>query len=163
LMVGLAYDLRFLRRPNLSESSHLVVRKPQFQVRSGVEIAPTTPHDKNWVEAGTIRFPLVFNFHQQPSAFTAYPVIGIEGGSHLDTHLAESDPILRGVAEVDGSFRWPFNLTHNFLGSSPITLEYSYRIRWLAYVAPTTDVANTERNCSPQAGVHFFGEASSNR
>jgi len=142
LMVGLAYDLRFLRDPNLSESSHLVVRKPQFQVRSGVEIAPTTPHDKNWVEAGTIRFPLVFNFHQQPSAFTAYPLIGIEGGSHLDTHLGESEPILRGVAGVDGSFRWPFNLTHNFLGSSPITLEYSYRIRWLAYVEPTTDVAN---------------------
>jgi hypothetical protein len=50
--------------------------------------------------------------------------------------------ILRGVAGVDGSFRWPFNLTHNFLGSSPITLEYSYRIRWLAYAEPTTDVAN---------------------
>ena len=142
LIAGLAYDLRFLTHPNLSETSHLVVRKPQFQVRSGAEIAPTTPHDKNWVEAGIIRFPLVFNFHQQPSAFTAYPVIGIEGGAHLDTHLAENDSILRGVAGVDGSFRWPFNLTHNFLGSSPITLEYSYRIRWLAYPEPTTDVAN---------------------
>jgi|HubBroStandDraft_5_1064220.scaffolds.fasta_scaffold16526_2 hypothetical protein len=142
LILGLAYDVRFLRHPNVSESSHLVVRKPQFQVRSGTEIAPTTPHDKNWVEAGTIRFPLIFNFHQQPSAFTAYPVVGVEGGSHFDTHLAENDPILRGVAGVDGSFRWPFNLTHNFLGSSPITLEYSYRVRWLAYAEPTTDVAN---------------------
>ena len=141
LLVGLAYDLRFLRNPNFREFPHVVVRKPQFQVRSGAEIAPTTPHDKNWVEAGTVKFPFVFNFHQQPSAFTAYPLVGIEGGSHIDTHLVEDDPILRGVAGVDGSFRWPFNLTHNFLGSSPITLEYSYRMRWLAYAEPLTDVA----------------------
>lgn len=142
LIVGLAYDLRAQQEPNMYRSSHFVLRKPQFQVRSSVEIAPTTPHDKNWVEAGTIKLPLVFNFHQQPSAFTAYPVIGIEGGSHFDTHLVENDPILRGVAGVDGSFRWPFNLTHNFLGSSPITFEYSYRMRWLAYKEPFTDVAN---------------------
>jgi hypothetical protein len=143
LLVGLAYDLRFLRDPNYAEFSHFVIRKPQFQIRTGAEIAPTTPHDKNWVEAGTLRFPFVFNFHKQPSAFTAYPVIGIEGGSHFDTHLTENDPILRGVAGLDGSFRWPFNLTHNFLGSSPITLEYSYRMRWLAYAEPMTDVANS--------------------
>jgi hypothetical protein len=142
LIVGLAYDLRAVRSPNFYAFSHFALRKPQFQIRSSVEIAPTTPHDKNWVEAGTVKFPLVFNFHQQPSAFTAYPVIGIEGGSHFDTHLVEDNPILRGVAGVDGSFRWPFNLTHNFLGSSPITLEYSYRMRWLAYAEPTTDVAN---------------------
>ncbi|HXE32816.1 MAG TPA: hypothetical protein VN087_02805 [Verrucomicrobiae bacterium] len=142
LIVGLAYDLRALKNPNLTRTSHFVLRKPQFQVRTSVEIAPTTPHDKNWVEAGTIKFPLVFNFHQQPSAFTAYPVIGVEGGSHFDTHLVENEAILRGVAGVDGSFRWPFNLTHNFLGSSPITFEYSYRIRWLAYAEPITSVAD---------------------
>lgn len=142
LIVGLAYDLKPQQEPNLYRSSHFVLRKPQFQVRSSVEIAPTTPHDKNWVEAGTIKFPLVFNFHQQPSAFTAYPVIGIEGGSHFDTHLVENKSILRGVAGVDGSFRWPFNLTHNFLGTSPITFEYSYRVRWLAYEEPFTDLAN---------------------
>jgi hypothetical protein len=142
LIVGFAYDLRAQQKPNIYRSYHFVLRKPQFQVRSSAEIAPTTPHDKNWVEAGTIKLPLVFNFHQQPSAFTAYPVIGIEGGSHIDTHLIENEPMLRGVAGVDGSFRWPFNLTHNFLGSSPITFEYSYRIRWLAYAEPKTNVAN---------------------
>jgi len=142
LLVGIAYDMRFLRDPNYTEFSHFVIRKPQLQIRTGAEIAPTAPHDKNWVEAGVLRFPLIFNFHKQPSAFTAYPVIGIEGGSHFDTHLTENDPILRGVAGLDGSFRWPFNLTHNFLGSSPITFEYSYRMRWLAYAEPTTDVAN---------------------
>jgi hypothetical protein len=142
LIVGLAYDLRALGEPNFARSSHFIVRKPQFQVRSSVEIAPTSPHDKNVVEAGTIKLPLVFNFHQQPSAFTAYPVIGVEGGAHFDTHLQEDEAILRGIAGVDGSFRWPFNLTHNFLGSSPITFEYSYRMRWLAYEEPYTDVAN---------------------
>jgi hypothetical protein len=142
LIVGLAYDLRAKQEPNIHRSSHFVLREPQFQVRSSVEIAPTTPHDKNWVEAGTIKLPLVFNFHKQPSAFTAYPVIGIEGGTHFDTHLIENAAILRGVAGVDGSFRWPFNVSHNFLGSSPITLEYSYRMRWLAYEEPFTDVAN---------------------
>ncbi len=147
LIVGLAYDLRAQRDPNFYQSSHFVLRKPQFQVRTSVEIAPTTPHDKNWVEAGTIKLPFVFNFHKQPSAFTAYPVIGVEGGTHFDTHLVENEAILRGIAGVDGSFRWPFNLTHNFFGSSPITFEYSYRVRWLAYAEPMTDVANngTER------------------
>jgi hypothetical protein len=142
LIVGLAYDIRAQKEPNFYRSSHFVLRKPQFQVRSSVEIAPTTPHDKNVVEAGTVKLPLVFNFNKQPSAFTAYPVIGIEGGSHFDTHLVEDQRILRGVAGVDGSFRWPFNLTHNFLGSSPITFEYSYRMRWLAYEEPFTDLAN---------------------
>ena len=142
LIVGLAYDVRPLRNPNFTRSSHFIVRKPQFQIRSSVEIAPTTPHDKNWVESGTIKLPLVFNFHQQPSAFTAYPVLGVEGGSHFDTHLVEDNPVLRGVAGIDGSFRWPFNALHNFLGSSPITFEYSYRMRWLAYAEPMTDVAD---------------------
>jgi hypothetical protein len=141
LIVGLAYDIRAQKEPNFYRSSHFVFRKPQFQVRSSVEIAPTTPHDKNVVEAGTVKLPLVFNFNKQPSAFTAYPVIGIEGGSHFDTHLVEDQRILRGVAGVDGSFRWPFNLTHNFLGSSPITFEYFYRIRWLAYAEPITDLS----------------------
>ena len=101
-----------------------------------------TPN-KNWVGAGTIKFPLVFNFHQQPSAFTAYPVIGIEGGTHFDMNpiqneSVENESILRGVAGVDGSFRWPFNFTHNLMGNSPITFEYSYRIRWPAYAEPIT-------------------------
>lgn len=142
LITGIAYDLRALSKPNLFQSPHFIIRKPQFQFRSTAEVAATTPHDTNWVEAGTIKFPLVFNFHQQPSAFTAYPVIGVEGGAHVNTHLAENNPIFRGVGGVDGSFRWPFNVIHNFLGSNPITLEYSYRVRWLAYSEPFTDVAS---------------------
>jgi len=156
LIVGLAYDVRALRSPNLTRSSHLILRKPQLQVQAGVEVAPTTPHDKNSIESGTIKIPLVFNFHQQPSAFTAYPVLGIEGGSHFDTHLVENSSIFRGVAGVDGSFRWPFNLTHNFLGTSPITFAYSYRMRWLAYDEPMTDVANNGTETLGSGRRSFF-------
>jgi hypothetical protein len=60
----------------------------------------------------------------------------------VETHLAENNRIFRGLGGVDGSFRWPFNLTHNFLGSNPITFEYSYRVRWLVYSELFTDVAN---------------------
>jgi hypothetical protein len=142
-LVGLAFDFRWLRSPNVIELPHFVLRKPQLRVQSGTEIAPTTPHDINYVQSATIKIPLVFGFHQQPSTVTTYPVVGIEGGSHIQTHIAENDSILRGVGGVDGSFRWPYNVTHSFLGSSPITLDYSYRMRWLAFEEPTTNPAGT--------------------
>jgi hypothetical protein len=85
----------------------------------------------------------VFTFHEQPSTLTVYPVIGIEGGWHVETHLTENNSLLRGVAGVDGSFRWPYNVTHNFLGPNPITLDYSYRMRWLASGEPTTNPAGS--------------------
>lgn len=156
LISGVAYDFRALRHPNVARFSHFIIRKPQFQIRSSAEAAPTTPSDTNWVESGTIKFPLVFNFHQQPSAFTAYPVMGVEGGTHVDTHLADNNPIFRGVGGVDGSFRWPFNVTHNFLGSNPITFEYSYRVRWLAYSEPFTDVANNTAETLAGGRRSFF-------
>jgi len=142
LIFGVAYDFRWLRNPNFIERSSFVLRKLQFEVRSGPEIAPTTPHDLNLVESETGKLPFVFNFHQQPSFLTIYPVVGLEEGSHFVTHLTESGPLFRGLAGLDGSVRWPFIFTHNFLGSTPITLDYSYRMRWLAYDEPTTDVAN---------------------
>lgn len=155
LIVGLAYDVRPLKDPNLKRFSHFIVRKPQAQIQSGVEIAPVTSHDANWISSGTVKFPLVFNWHQQPSLFTVYPVTGLEGGSHFETHFLENNPILRYFVGTDGSFRWPFNFTHNFLGGTPITFEYSYRTRWLAYAEPTTDVVNngTEKLGS---GRHSF-------
>lgn len=143
-LAGIAFDARAIRRPNFyDESEHFKIRKPQFRIQTGAELAPTTPHDSNWVESGTVKIPFVFTFHQQPSALTVYPVIGIEGGSHVSTHLTEPDPVLRGLAGMDGSFRWPYNLGHAFLGSSPITVDYSYRMRWLAYAEPTTNPAGT--------------------
>jgi hypothetical protein len=44
--------------------------------------------------------------------------------------------IFRRVAGVDASMRWPYNLTRNFLGDRPITLDFSYRMRWLSYAEP---------------------------
>ena len=159
-LAGVAFDTRSLRKPNFyNGSEHFKIRKPQFRIQTGAELAPTTPHDLNWVESGTVKIPFVFTFHQQPSALTAYPVIGIEGGSHLDTHLAEPDPVLRGLAGVDGSFRWPYNLGHAFLGSSPITVDYSYRMRWLAYAEPTTNPAGTGTEVI-SAGRHGYFRAS---
>jgi hypothetical protein len=142
LIVGLAYDFRPLKDPNLKRSPYFIVRKPQFQLQSGVEIAPDAPHDENWISSGTVKLPLVVNWHKQPSLFTVYPVMALEGGSHFSSHLVENDPIHRYVVGADGSFRWPFNLTHNFLGNSPVTFEYSYRTRWLEYAEPTTDIVN---------------------
>jgi len=142
LLLGLAYDFRWLKKPNLAEYSHFILRKPQLQLRSGPEIAPTTPHDVNLVESQVVKLPLVFNFQQQPSAFTIYPQLGLEEGSHFVTHLEENDPILRGFAGIEGSFRWPYNWTHNFFGSAPLAVDYSYRMRWLAYDEPMQDVGN---------------------
>lgn len=160
LITGIAFDTRWVKHPNLVEGyKHFKFRKPQFRVQTGVELAPTTPHDLNVVEYGTAKFPLIFTFHQQPSAFTVYPVIGIEGGSHAQTHLAEPDPILRGVVGVDGSFRWPYNVGHSFFGSSPITIDYSYRMRWLAYPEPTTNPAGTGTELL-SAGRHAYGRVS---
>jgi hypothetical protein len=142
LIFGTAYDLRFLENPDWWETAGFVLRKPQLQARTSVEIAPTTPHDANVVEGETVRLPLVFNLHEQPSVLTIYPLIGAEEGSHLATHIPEHEAILRGLAGVEGSMRFPFIFTHNFLGNTPITLDYSYRVRWLANEELLTDVGN---------------------
>lgn len=143
LTFGVGYEYRALKKPNLIDTPHFIWRKFQLQVRSTPELAPTTPHDLNLVEQETIKIPFVLNLHQQPSLLTVYPVLGIEEGSHIQTHLTEKEGILRGMAGVDGSFRWPFNLTHNFLGTSPITIDYSYRVRWLANAEPTAVAMST--------------------
>lgn len=47
--------------------------------------------------------------------------------------------IFRQVAGVDASLRWPYNITKSFLGDRPITLDFSYRMRWLSYAEPFYD------------------------
>jgi hypothetical protein len=165
-----AYDFRWVAHPDLWEptaNSSFIFRKPQFQIRSGLEMSPDRPgtastsgqdHDWNYVWGEVVRFPLVINFHDQPSSFSFYPVFGAEEGWHLATNLSTKDPIARGVAGADGSFRWPFNATHNFLGSTPITFEAQYRVRWLAYPEPFADFANlpaagTPPPCPNRVGI----------
>jgi hypothetical protein len=99
LMFAAAYDFRWLRKPNfgdLSPTSRIIFRKPQLQIRSGPEMSPsrpgtasTTGHSRDWnyVFGESVRFPIVLNFHDQPSSFSFYPVFGGEQGWHITTNL----------------------------------------------------------------------------
>jgi hypothetical protein len=54
--------------------------------------------------------------------------------------------IFRKVAGMDASARWPYNWTRRFLGDRPITLDFSYRARWLSYAEPFYDATYAEKN-----------------
>ena len=149
LLAGVSYDLRPVIDPNFKTTSHFSLRKPQFQLRSLVEFAPTKSlpsgtHDLNLVEGETARLPLVFNFNRQPSALVLTPLLGLEEGFHIQTHLAEGDHIFRGLAGWDVSYLWPYSLLHNLLGDKPITLAFSYRVRWVASPEPCLVVRTTK-------------------
>jgi hypothetical protein len=170
LTFAVAYDFRSVVHPNLwapEANSHFIFRKPQFQIRSGPEMSPSRPgtasttgneHSWNYVWGETVKFPLVLNFHDQPSSFSFYSIFGAEEGWHVATNLPAKDPIARGLAGANVSFRWPFNVTHNFLGTTPITFEAQYLVRWLAYPEPFADFANlppadTPPPCPPRVGI----------
>jgi hypothetical protein len=163
LSFAVAYDFRWLRNPNFgqaSENSIVVFRKPQFRVQSGPEMAPSAPHDWNFIVSETVKFPVVINYNRygHPSYVTIYPVIGAEEGSHLATHLTENQPILRGMAGVDASLRWPYSWTHNFFGTTPVTINAQYRVRWLVYSEPTAEVSrNLPETLSRQQHSFFKG------
>ncbi|HEY1938514.1 MAG TPA: hypothetical protein VGJ33_11320 [Candidatus Angelobacter sp.] len=145
LTMGLSYEVRFVKTPNwaiVGDPDRFTIRKPQLQFRIGPELAPTSPRDLNLMGGITLRVPFAFSFHRQPSSVTFFPVLGIEDGQNIKSHLVVSDTIIRGVAGADASFRWPFDLTHNFFGDKPVTIDYSYRMRWLANDEPMTDVAD---------------------
>jgi hypothetical protein len=147
LLTGASYDLRPVIGPNLITSPHLSLRKPQFQLKSLFEFAPTGSqptgtHDLNLVEGETVRFPFAFTFNRQPSALVITPILGLEEGNHIQTHIAEGNYVFRGLGGGDVSYLWPYNFLHNLLGDKPITLAFSYRAHWLASPEPFTDVAN---------------------
>jgi hypothetical protein len=146
LLTGVTYDFRSVVVPNFKTTPHFTLRKPQYELRSLVELAPTESsgtRDLNLVEGETIRLPFVFSFNRQPSALTITPILGLEEGSHVETHLVEGDHVLRGLGGGDVNYIWPYNFLHALLGDKPITMNFSYRVRWLAYPEPLTDVANT--------------------
>jgi len=129
--------------PPRCQTHRLKFRSPEVQFRSGIEFAPTTPHDLNTVQAELLKIPIVEDIRRQPSSLTVYPIVGLEEVQHVQTHLVgENGSQLRRVAGADASLRWPFQVTHNFLGDKPITIEYSYRTRWLSNSEPWTDVEN---------------------
>ena len=115
----------------------------------------------NFVTGATLRFPLVWSPNRHhPSQFTVAPVLGPEFGDRLRSHpicitltiTAPCTPqpqpsgILRGVAGLDASARVPYNFTKDFFGDKPITLDYSYRTRWLAKEEPFADQVGVAYN-----------------
>lgn len=112
------------------------------------------PRDLNFVMGSTVRFPIVLSpSPRQPSQFAIAPVLGLEGGFRVISHEigtattctgmpisttcpAQPPDIFRQVYGVDASARWPYNITHNFLGDRPLTVDFSYRVRRLSYAEP---------------------------
>lgn len=139
------------------------IRRPEFSVRFGPEWAPShikppkgetqVPlRDLNTVMGATLRLPITFNpftvrHVRQPAQITLAPMTGVEFGTRVDSHTIANAPqpnsILRWVAGADASVRWPYNLTHNFLGDKPLTVDFSYRVRRLYYEEPFTDLSTT--------------------
>ena len=87
-------------------------------------MAVSTPHDLNVTAALSARLPIGINMPRQPSVITIFPSLGLEGGSHIVTHLMEPYPIPRKVVGYDTSLRVPFVVTHAFLGDKPATSDF---------------------------------------
>jgi hypothetical protein len=154
MTLALSYDIPFSAiTPRLagpwvaknakSELARFSIRPPDVRIQYGLELGTAWPNDMNLVAAASVRLPMVLDFHNQPSAFTFFPVAGIEGGNHLSKHGissgTETDDILRKVAGFDTSLRVPFVVTHSFLGDKPATIDFSWRTRYLSYREPFTD------------------------
>ena len=69
---------------------------------------------------------------------------------------AQPPYISRFLSGVDASLRWPFQVTHNFLGDKPITLDYSYRIRQLFYAESYIDAALKSPSQTLLAGTRTY-------
>jgi hypothetical protein len=126
------------------------IRAPELTLEAGPEFAPTRPRDLNFVGSSLLRLPIAFNFLEQPSALTFFPVVGVEGGVHVTTHplmgssAPEPNDLYRTVVGADASVRFPFLLTHNLFGTKPITIDYSYRTMFLAFAEPYADLTSGE-------------------
>jgi hypothetical protein len=116
--------------------------------------------DLNLVEGATLRLPIIVNpirasWAKQPGQFSIVPVTGIEAGNRVDGHpistgfidgtptapAGQPRSIFRWVAGADGSVRWPYNFTRNFLGDRPLLVDFSYRMRWLYMDEPFSNLS----------------------
>ena len=143
---------RFLgsKRDPGADPPYFGLRVPEFSVRLGPEAMPgarikgtDSARELNLVGGGTARLPMIFSFLRQPSIISVLPLVGWEGGKRIDSHQIGTMPpprdISRFLTGIDASARWPYYLTHNFLGDRPITLDYSYRYRHLFSPEPYID------------------------
>lgn len=115
--------------------------------------------DLNMVAGAMFRLPVIVNpvradWARQPGQFSFVPVSGIETGNRLEGHTistgfengvpvtatVEPGLIFRWVYGFDASIRWPYNFTRNFLGSRPLLVDASYRIRVLYMDEPITNL-----------------------
>jgi len=141
------------------------------------------PRDLNFVMGSTLRLPIIFNpklpwlYSRQPSQFTLAPVAGLEGGFRVISHeiglgtictivpipvscAPQPQEIFRRVAGFDASARWPYNITHNFLGDRPLTVDFSYRMRWLSYAEPFANQLHVIHNVpGPAEGQSLGGRS----
>jgi hypothetical protein len=164
LTFALSYDFRLdTKRPKAfrfdferGPAESATLRMPEFRMWYGPEIAPTTPHDLNTVAAGTVRFPLIFAIHYQPSALSIFPLAGIEGGNHVSTSIPESDDILRKVVGADASLRIPYIITHAFGGDKPVVIDASWRTRYLSYPEPFTDYVSGVSRMLRKGQINFW-------
>jgi hypothetical protein len=148
LTMALSYDIPFSKgNPYFYNSepgdwahrTRLLIRPPDVRVQYGPEIGASTPHDVNLVATASVRVPFVLDIHRQPSALTLFPVLAIEVGNAIRTHLPGEGYIFRKVVGFDSSFRFPFVVTHALLGDKPTTIDFSWRTRYLSYREPLTD------------------------
>ena len=130
------------------------LKRPEIAVGMGPEAATTRARsnpksivpltharDLNFVGTGALRLPFAFSFAQQPSALTIFPLLALQGGDHLTTHMPESGPIFRQLVGIDAGLRLPWQLLHNFAGDKPSTIDFSYRTTFLTYAEPYTDLS----------------------
>jgi hypothetical protein len=111
--------------------------------------------------------PIVFTIRKQPSAFTLYPLFGLEQVYHVATHLSGyPNSQYRRLAGGDSSLRWRFGGFRNLLGDKPITIDFSYRYRWLSNPEPTTNYQKVAAGTTPQeflsAESHSYTRATYN-
>ena len=180
----------------------VVVRPLEFIERAGPEWSPDSfkykstqttqppqmpqymPRDLNFVMGSTLRLPVIFSpklpsIPRQPSQFTVVPVLGLEGGFRVISHVVglgttctpvanptcapQPKGIFRRVLGVDAGARLPYNVTRNFLGDRPLTVDYSYRMRRLSYDEPFTNQIYVIHNVPVAAAGQSLGGRSYTR
>jgi hypothetical protein len=130
------------------------IRPGELILSSGEEYADTRPtrvdlpigpliKDLNLVEGIYYRQPISFAALKFPSMITVFPMVGAEGGWHLNHYLTESSQFFRGVAGLDASLRWPYQLAPNFTSTKPATIDFTFRERIPTSDEPYTNLAGT--------------------
>ena len=171
LMFAAAYDFRWLRKPNfgdLSPTSRIIFRKPQLQLRSGPEMSPsrpgtasTTGHSRDWnyymcsENRSVFRLCSISTISRPRFPSIPFLVASRAGISRL---TSRDKPHLSRRGWRRRQFALAIQCHTQHLGSTPITFEAQYRVRWLAYAEPFADFANlpppgTPPPCPNRVGI----------